>query len=512
MIFIYLIAFCLLIDTLLSALRQFYFFQLKEYRFDKIKTAFIYEGQFSKYFSYYRVLLYLSVILTLIIGSELFLWPLLLSLFFNLYQTFELGFLRPKITSKSLMVLGLAFLIFSQLFLINPNLPEIQFIYLSVPFITTFSVLVFKPITFIIKQLKILQARRYLKKHFPDLKIVGVTGSFGKSSTKQFIGKLTESLDSVVIPGNLNTEIAVSNFVLKKLPPKTKVLIVEMGAYTKKEILRITKITPPDISVVTAVDKMHLTLFKSLNNIFKAKSEIIAGLKPTGKAFFCLENSNIPDFLKFLNQNFPLDKRFHTVSSSKKSDFKYSLVSSQFSHNLAILDHNFKFNLPFEFLIPNLILAILVANELGVSSKQIAKSLQNLTDLELNIDYFETPSFKVLNDSYNSNLKGFKYAIEFSQKIKAQHKILLNSGLKELGNQSAKIHKELYLEAAKVFDQIILNASYLKKYIPNKYAQKFLIIDSSKKMQNYLSEIPQDSYIAIEGRNFSNVIPFLKHK
>ncbi|MBI96265.1 hypothetical protein CL656_03885 [bacterium] len=501
-----------LLDIFLSSFRTLYFFQLKEYRFDKIKTAFLYEGQFSKYFTFYRSLLYICAMLTFQIGSEFFIYPLLLSFLFNLYQTYNLGFLRPKFTSKSILVTLFHFIILSQFFLLNINSFAMETVYLLLPISATLSMTLFKPITFFIKILKIKQAKKHLTENFKDLKVIAVTGSFGKSSTKQFIGKLTQSLNSVVIPGNLNTEIAVSNFVLKRLPKHTKILIVEMGAYTKKEILRITKITQPDISIVTAVDKMHLTLFKSLKNIFKAKSEIIAGLKPNGKAFFCLENSNIKDFLKFLHENYPLDNRFLTVSNSKKSDFKYSYVSSGFKHNLAILDSNFKFQLPFEYLIPNLILAILVASELNVSNKDIQKALNEINQLELNIDYFENSKYKVLNDSYNSNLKGFQYAINFSKNIKSTKKILLNSGIKELGKESKDIHRDLYTQAAKVFDEIILNANYLKKYIPKKYKAKFKVINSSKKMQEYLNEIPKDTYITVEGRNFSNVIPFLKQK
>ena len=512
MILIYSMLAVFFIDILLSSLRTLYFFQLKEYRFDKIKTAFLYEGQFSKYFSFYRVLLYLSVLLTFQIGPEFFIYPLFLSFLFNLYQTFNLGFLRPKFTSKSILVTVLHFLILSQLHILNLDTRSLEFVYLAVPFAALISMIVFKPITFVIKLLKIQKAKNHLEKNFKDLKIIGITGSFGKSSTKQMIAKLTESLNSVVIPGNLNTEIAVSNFVLNRLPKNTKVLIVEMGAYTKKEILRITKITPPDIAIVTAVDKMHLTLFKSLQNIFKAKSEIIAGLKPSGKAFFCLENSNIKDFIKFLHQNYPLDNRFYTVSNSKKADFKYSYVSSEFTRNLAMLDTNFKFNLPFEYLLPNLVLSILVANELEVSKKEIQKSLNQIDQLPLNIEYFETKDYKVLNDSYNSNLKGFKYAIEFSKNIKSSKKILLNSGLKELGTESKTIHKDIYNQAAKVFDEIILNANYLKKYIPKKHRSKFKIINSSKKMKDYISQIPKDTFVAVEGRNFSNVIPYFKQK
>jgi UDP-N-acetylmuramoyl-tripeptide--D-alanyl-D-alanine ligase len=512
MIVLKLIFIIFLLDVFLSSLRTLYFFQLKEYRFDKIKTAFLYEGQFSKYFTFYRVLLYISVILTFQIGSEFLLYPLFLSFLFNIYQTFILGFLRPKFTSKSLLVSLLHFFILSQVLNLNLDSSSMAIVYLLVPFATTFSVTLFKPITFLIKLLKIQQAKNHLVKNFPGLKIVAITGSFGKSSTKQFIGKLTKSLNSVVIPGNLNTEIAVSNFVLKRLPKDTKILIVEMGAYTKKEILRITKITPPDISIVTAVDKMHLTLFKSLNNIFIAKSEIIAGLKPNGKAFFCLENSNIKDFLKFLHENYPLDKRFISASNSHKSDYHYNYISNGFTRNLAILESNFKFNLPFEYLIPNLILAILVADELNVSKKEIQNALNEINQLELNIDYFENSKYKVLNDSYNSNLKGFKYAIDFSQQVKAPKKILLNSGIKELGKESKKIHQDLYTQAAEVFDEIILNANYLKKYIPNKHKEKFTVISSSKKMQEYLNQIPKSTYIAIEGRNFSNVVPFLKQK
>ena len=501
------------VDVALSVLRQIYFFQLKEYRFDKIKTAFIYEGQFTKYFSFYRVLLYLTVFLTFMIGSAYFFYPLILSLLFNLFQTIAQGFLRPKLTAKSCLVLALSVFILCLLFISNQSTFSMQLVYLATPIVTTLSVVIFKPITFFLKTLKVHKAKNHLQTHFPKLKVIGVTGSFGKSSTKQFIHKLTQSLNSVCIPGNINTEIGVANFILKKLPKDTKTLIIEMGAYSKKEISRITQIAPPDISVVTAVDKMHLTLFKSLDNIFHAKSEIIAGLKSKGKAFFCLENSNIPKFIDFLHQHYPLDKRFQTVSNSQSADYSYSYVSSKYTRNLAIFKENFKFNLAFEYLIPTLVLAIMVAHELKVPAKEIQTALQKIQECDLNIELFKTANdIDVLNDSYNSNLKGFKYAIQFAKGFKASHKVLLNSGLKELGSDSKQVHTELYAQAAKCFDKIILSERSLKKYIPKQFKSKFVVINKPKALLKEIKTLKSKSLLVIEGRTFANVAPYLKPK
>src|SRR6056300_1217516 len=293
------------LDISLSILRHVYFYQLKEYRFDKIKSAFLYEGQFSKYFSVYRIYLYITVLLTFALGSHYFIYSLILSFLYNLSNSLKSGFLRPKFSFKAILICVFSFFSLSNFFLFNGSDFSMQLVYLLLPFSVLIPVLILKPITYIAKILKVKKAQKFLKTNYPDITIIGITGSYGKSSTKEFVKKLTTSLHSVAIPGNINTEIGVSRFVLKKLPKDCKVLIVEMGAYTKNEIKKITKVTPPDIAIVTAVDKMHLSLFKNIENIYHAKSEIIDGLKTSGTAFFCLENTNIDKFLKFLHKKHP---------------------------------------------------------------------------------------------------------------------------------------------------------------------------------------------------------------
>ena len=119
----------------------------------------------------------------------------------------------------------------------------------------------------------------------PDLKIIGITGSYGKTSTKHYLNRiLSEQFDVLMTPGSFNTPMGVVRTVREMMKPYYYVFIVEMGAKQLGDIKEICDIVHPEIGIVTAVGEQHLESFKSIENVQRTKFELVEALPENGFA------------------------------------------------------------------------------------------------------------------------------------------------------------------------------------------------------------------------------------
>src|SRR3989344_7605319 len=136
------------------------------------------------------------------------------------------------------------------------------------------AVIIFFPIDYVLKQTIIGLAKRKITL-FPDLKIIGITGSYGKTTMKEILATLlAEHYTVLKTPDNINTLIGIARLILKKLTGTTDIFIVEMGAYERGDIRTLCEITPPRISIITGINEAHLERFGSIENTIAAKFEI----------------------------------------------------------------------------------------------------------------------------------------------------------------------------------------------------------------------------------------------
>ena len=137
---------------------------------------------------------------------------------------------------------------------------------------------------------------------YPDLTVIGITGSYGKSSVKEFLGHFLETEFSVIkTPRNTNTEIGVAQFVLASNFADKDVFIVEMGAYRPGEIKLICDMVRPSIGVLTVIAEQHLSLFGSIKNIQSAKYELLRSLPTNGFAVTNADNAYCTELLDTLD-------------------------------------------------------------------------------------------------------------------------------------------------------------------------------------------------------------------
>lgn len=329
-------------------------------------------------------------------------------------------------------------LIFANMFLIN-------FV------IFLFSHILILPIEFIIKSYYIKKSKNKLKK-CKNLKVVAITGSYAKTSVKNYLYELLKNKYKVCkSPKSFNTQMGITKTIINNLKLDDEILILEMGADRVHDINKICKIVKPDYSIITAVVNQHLKTFKNFNNIVKTKYELIENTKKDGVVVLNGENKTTTDFYEVTSlKKYLVGKNSTFYAKNIKTTFKgttFNLISDDkcLEINTKLLGkHN----------VENLLLAIKMAEILGVNLNVIAKVVEKIKPVEHRLNLIENAGKFILDDSFNTNSVGAKCAIEVLKEF-PNKKIVITPGIVELGKDS---YKENFMlgELLKEIDYIII--------------------------------------------------------
>lgn len=471
------------IRTIKELLFFVYLWQLKEYRLDRIRAHLTtLEGKRQIFSPLLIVKLFffifaLFIFMALINASNLneFFLPVLLALYlaevgFIFYQKINLGLRRPKFTAKAtllfvgglilaLFLLGLSYLELPRNFFV------LSFLVLDLLLFSLVSllVLVLKPVTYLLRQRIIQKAKKKIEK-FPELLVIGITGSYGKTSTKEFLARILSSKYSVLkTPGSHNTDIGIAKVVLSALSQKHEVFVVETGAYKKREIRRICEIVKPKIGVLTSVNEQHLALFGGIKNTCKAKFELIEALSSDGLAVFngddehCLQLAKkAKTKVKFYSLKKKMDVSVRNIRVKKDGlEFEVQAKGETVKFKTELLGRQN---------IPNILAASVVAVNLGLSLEGISRTVAQIKPFEKTMKpYLGTKGATIIDDSFSSNSFGFLAALEYLKVYQDSRKFLITPGIIELGKASAKIHKELGEKSAKVCHKVFLTSPNFAK-------------------------------------------------
>lgn len=272
-----------------------------------------------------------------------------------------------------------------------------------------------------------LQIANFARKKYAP-KVIGVTGSSGKTTTKEMIYFVaSEKYKTHKTFSNHNNEIGFCQTVLS-MPEDTQVLIIEMGMRGFGEIELIDKYAEPDYAVITNAGSAHIGRLGSLDNIAKAKCEITSHLKET-----LIANDN-PRLKKFAN--FDGEKIFYSLNDvrilEKRSGY------SKFVYK----DMEYELNVEGEYNIENSLAAIEVGIKLGMTYDEIKKGLAKYHPIEKRWEEEDIKGFRVINDSYNANPESMKASVStFLELYKNPVVILGNMG--ELGENEIEFHREV---------------------------------------------------------------------
>lgn len=463
-IYILLFLFALLYSK--AALFWLYLWQLKEYRMDRFLSEFGFLGKllhfwiFSGGRKFHRPVFTVKAFLIYVISLFAVLGGIYLILKGYFYG----------------VIFGFWFIIFGLLAL-----------YFLVPFIVVATMFIF--------QIPIRAAKFFIYKmaaarvsSAKNLIVIGITGSYGKTSTKEFLSQILEQKFKVrKTPKNINTEIGVAKFVLQKLESDDEVLVAEMGAYKKGEIKRLCDIVKPRIGIVTGINEQHMDLFKSFENIIATKYELIESLPEDGAAFFNGEN-------KYCLEMAEKWQGYKTIygSTEGKQGWELAELPSHYLQNLAG--------------------AIEVARYLGMDEDEITGAAKNIKLSERMTQIFiGKDGALIIDDTYSANPAGVLAALDYLAEQKQNYKIIIMPCLIELGEAAEDIHRRIGKRINEVCDLAVITTKDYFDIIKQEAGEKAVLCAAPKKVMELLKDrLNSDAAVLVEGRVAQGIVGFLK--
>lgn len=279
----------------------------------------------------------------------------------------------------------------------------------------------------------------------PDLKVVGVTGSYGKTSTKHFLERiLSEKYNVLMTPGSFNTTMGVVRTVREMIKPYTEIFICEMGAKQKGDVKEICNLVNPGIGIVTAVGPMHLDTFKTIENVQATKFELIDALPTDGLAvvnndFQWCANRQVKNVDCVRYSTSPQNEAaYHAVDISYDKQGCTFIVQGPDGFNLEL-----KTKLVGDCNISNLVAAVIVAVHLGVPLDRIAYAVASIEPVEHRLSMKQPPSgVTIIDDAFNSNPTGSRMALDVLGRFSSGQRIIVTPGMVELGDSQEQLNYE----------------------------------------------------------------------
>ncbi|MEE0928301.1 MAG: UDP-N-acetylmuramoyl-tripeptide--D-alanyl-D-alanine ligase [Acutalibacteraceae bacterium] len=315
------------------------------------------------------------------------------------------------------------------------------------------SLFALKPCEKLIARHYIEDAKRILRSAF-DLKVIGITGSYGKTGTKYILTRiLSEKYNVLCTPESFNTPMGVVRTIREKMRADTEIFVCEMGAKNVGDIKEICDIVHPDMGLITSVGPQHLETFKSIDNVFKTKFELFDAVsKKGGKVYANGDNEIIreraDDAVVLYGGDSTLSFRAENVKGSRGgSEFDLVLGEETIHVTTKLLGKHS---------VQNIVGAAAVAYSLGVPAKDIAFAISRLTPTEHRLELKGSVKGSLLiDDAYNANPEGCLEAVKVLSSFSGMQKVIITPGLVELGEKEYECNKALGKAAATVCDKII---------------------------------------------------------
>lgn len=273
------------------------------------------------------------------------------------------------------------------------------------------------------------------------LKVVGITGSAGKTSTKDLVAAvLSDKYKVFKTKGNFNNEIGLPLMILE-LDSTYDVAILEMGMRGLGQIRELAEIASPDLGIITNIGISHIEILKTRENILKAKMEIATFFDKNNTLVVCGND----DFLGALPE-----AEYKIVKTGVGENFEIgakNIALEELSSKFTVYDEEkeeeFSLDMPGEHNISNLMLGIAIAKELGVSFEEMKRGLKNIEATSMRLELIKKDGFSILNDCYNSSPVAVKSAIDVMKNIEGKRRIAVLGTMRELGHKSEEAHEEI---------------------------------------------------------------------
>ena len=290
----------------------------------------------------------------------------------------------------------------------------------------------------------------------PNLRVIGITGSYGKTSTKYAVSTiLSQKYNVLMTPESYNTTMGVVRTINEKLNSMHNIFVCEMGAKQIGDIKEICDLVKPNYGILTAIGPQHLETFKTIDNVKKTKLELVDSLEKDGIAFLnyddkIVSEADVNKTKITYGMKRGLDYYADEITCNEKgSNF---VVHCKSGKNISV-----KMKLLGKHNISNVVGAIAIADTLGLSEEEIIIGVRSLRPVPHRLELITKPNGSlVIDDAYNSNIQGAKMALDVLASFEGRKKILVTPGIVDLGEEAEKYNEILGEQATEAADYIIL--------------------------------------------------------
>lgn len=331
-------------------------------------------------------------------------------------------------------------------------------------FFISLAVIVFYPIDLLAKELIIWRAKLKIRQ-YPKLQIIGIAGSYGKTTLKEVLAAvLAQKYRVLYSPNNINTEFGIARLINAKLAPDTQILLVEMGEFYKNDIKNICKITPPDVAIITGINEAHLERLKNIDNTASTIFEAIKYSKPNSIVILNADDDNV---IKYA-QNYVGAHEVKYFSSSDNGRSEYQIPNNLFdaskltrTFSVAYKDEMlgaFTTKILANYVMGDVVAALIVCRIFNIPELNLRSAITNLQPVEHRLQpiFNSTNNILVIDDSYNGNPIGVENAIEVLNQFTNRRRIFLTPGLVEMGKMNREVHVEIGKKLALAANLVIL--------------------------------------------------------
>ena len=329
--------------------------------------------------------------------------------------------------------------------------------------------------------------RRFLK-----IKIIAITGSNGKTTSKELIYNVLKSrYNTIATKGNLNNHLGVP-LTLLSMNKETEIGIIEMGANHLKEIDFLCKIAEPDFGYITNFGDAHLEGFKSLKGIIKGKSELYNYLVDNNKViFYNSKNTEQSNIINNYTNSF-------SFGSNSKSNCIINKLKSNNCVGVKYKNNSIVSNIYGEYNFENISIAIAIGDYFKIDLKLIKQGVESFTPENNRSQIINKGNNIIILDAYNANPTSVNLAIKSFNNIKKKNKMIIVGDMLELGQTSDKYHQQTinYLEKLANISIYIVGVNFCK----TKYSKRIKSFTSTEELINNISKLNISNYsILIKG-------------
>lgn len=341
--------------------------------------------------------------------------------------------------------------------------------------------------------LKVLHMIATYKRNLYNMPVVAITGSVGKTSTKDLISSVvSQKYNTLKTEGNHNNEIGLPLTVLKLTDENA--MVVEMGMDHLGEISRLTNIAKPTIAVITNIGTSHIGILGSVENILKAKLEILEGLQENTVVI----NNDDKLLHKWAIEN---KEKYNIITYGIKNESMYMAKDIKLMENKSTfyIDNNL-IEVPVggEHFVLNSLCAVAVGRTLNIEINEISKGIKSL---QLSKNRMQIGKSKVgamvINDTYNANYDSMKASITYLKNIQDKRRIAILGDMLNLGDYSEDLHRKIGDEVDDSIDILITVGKQALHIAENSKAKEIFSFNSNIEAINRINNIMSENDVIL---------------